>query len=81
MVTLNTRQLRASLPRIVGQVRRGAHFLVLYRSHPAFRIVPVDSTDAPTGSVAEDSLFHAAPVGRSRDGKSACDHDAVLYGS
>lgn len=34
--TINAKELRASLPRIVERVRRGERFTVLYRSRPAF---------------------------------------------
>ena len=40
--TINAKQLRASLPEVVEKVRRGARFTVLYRSRPAFQVVPVD---------------------------------------
>jgi len=39
---INTKQLRASLSRIVERVRRGERFTVLYRNRPALRIVPPD---------------------------------------
>ena len=78
--TINTKQLRASLPKLVQRIRKGARFTVLYRSRPAFRIVPVDAGPEPEGSIRKDSLYHAKPVGRSSDGRSAADHDAVLYG-
>ncbi len=39
--TINAKELRARLPEPVRRVRRGERFTVLYRSRPAFRIVPV----------------------------------------
>lgn len=78
--TINAKQLRASLPSIVGRVRKGARFTVFYRSRAAFQIVPVDDAAATASPLAEDPLFGAAAVGRSTDGRSAADHDAVLYG-
>ena len=80
--TINAKQLRASLPETVRRVRRGEHFTVLYRSRPAFRIVPVD--EAPEGSLpslADDPLYRATALGRSADGNVARDHDAILYGT
>lgn len=78
-IHINAKQLRASLPEVVRRVRKGARFTVIYRSRPAFQIVPVDDAGeldaAPTG----DSLYHASAVGRSRDGRTADDHDEVLY--
>jgi hypothetical protein len=71
--------LPASLPAIVGKVRRGARFTVLYRSRPAFQAVPVDVSPEIVGDLASDSLYHAKPIGRSTDGRSAADHDSLLY--
>ncbi|MDO8677506.1 MAG: hypothetical protein Q7R30_02935 [Acidobacteriota bacterium] len=78
--TINAKRLRATLPDVVSRVRKGARFTVLYRSRPAFRIVPVDSDAAPTTDLAEDTLYRAGPVGRSRDGRTSVDHDDVIYG-
>jgi prevent-host-death family protein len=77
--TINAKELRASLPRIVARVRKGARYTVIYRSRPAFRIVPVDepATEVP---LEDDPLYRAGPVGRSRDGRTAADHDADIYG-
>ena len=77
---INAKELRRRLPEVVGRVKKGARFTVLYRSHPAFEIVPVDAASIPQGEVAEDSLYRAPALGKSRDGLSARDHDAVLYG-
>lgn len=79
-VTINAKQLRASLPKLVERVRKGARFTVLYRSRPAFQIVPVDESAATASPLADDPLYGASAVGRSTDGRSARDHDAVLYG-
>ncbi len=76
---INAKELRASLPAIVGKVRRGARFTVLYRSQPAFQVVPVDSNTETPGDLASDSLYRAKAVGRSTDGLSAADHDSLLY--
>jgi antitoxin (DNA-binding transcriptional repressor) of toxin-antitoxin stability system len=78
-VTINTKQLRASLPKLVERVRRGARFTVIYRSRPAFQIVPVDATEAARTPLEADPLYRARPVGRSSDGRSASEHDAILY--
>ena len=79
-VSINAKRLRASLPEVVERVRKGTRFTVIYRSRPAFQIVPVDHADHPPTSLADESLYKAAAVGRSRDGRVAADHDAVLYG-
>ena len=78
--TINAKELRASLPKLVDRVRKGARFTVIYRSRPAFQIVPVDETAAPLSKLESDSLYHAGPVGRSADGRTAAEHDTVLYG-
>jgi len=80
-LTINAKELRASLPKLVERVRQGARFTVLYRSRRAFQIVPVDDLDAPRGALKSDSLYRAKAVGRSVDTRAAADHDALLYGS
>jgi prevent-host-death family protein len=77
---ISTKELRASLPKVVRRVLRGERITVLYRSRPAFRIVPVDEPDTQPVPLEADPLYRAHPVGRSRDGRQAVDHDAVLYG-
>lgn len=77
---INTKELRASLPKIVQDVRRGKKFTVLHRSRPAFRIVPVDDVDRVSYPLQKDPIYHAGPIGASSDGLSAADHDSVLYG-
>lgn len=78
--TINAKTLRASLPRIVESVRKGARYSVLYRSRPAFLIVPIDDTAPRSKAPAGDSLYRAKAVGRSRDGHASTDHDTLLYG-
>ena len=79
--TINVKELRADLPEIVRRVRRGERFVVLYRSRPAFRLVPVGESEAERGPVADEPLYHAEAVGSSTDGLTARDHDAILYGT
>lgn len=80
-VTINAKQLRRTLPDVVGRVRKGERFTVIYRSRPAFRIVPIDDVEPAAGELSDDPLYKAKAVGRSRDGRAAADHDATLYGS
>ena len=40
-VSINAKRLRGSLPEVVQRVRKGTRFTVIYRSRPAFQIVPV----------------------------------------
>ncbi|HRZ37799.1 MAG TPA: hypothetical protein P5534_15730 [Candidatus Paceibacterota bacterium] len=76
---INAKELRASLPDVVERVRRGARFTVLYRSRPAFQVIPVGATGAPRGKVDDEPLYRAKPLGRSTDHRSAADHDDLLY--
>ncbi|MBA4386586.1 MAG: hypothetical protein C0404_01315 [Verrucomicrobia bacterium] len=77
--TIGTKELRLRLGDVVRRVGRGNRFTVLYRSRPAFDIVPVGGESAMTGSIDTDSLYRANPVGRSADGKAARRHDEALY--
>ena len=77
---INAKELRSTLPQVVRKVRRGMRFTVLYRSRPAFQVVPVDALENPKGELGEDPLYRAKPLGQSTDGRSAADHDALLYG-
>lgn len=76
--TINAKELRASLPKIVGRIRRGERFTVLYRSRPAFRIVPIDD-QVDLGPLEEDPLYRAPALFRSGTGTLSKDIDAVLY--
>ncbi len=76
---ITTKELRATLPTVVERVRRGARFTVVYRSRPAFQLVPVDDASRPVGEIASDSLYRAPALGRSTDGRTAADHDRLLY--
>ena len=46
-VSINAKRLRASLPDVVERVRKGTRFTVIYRSRPAFQIVPVNEAEQP----------------------------------
>ncbi len=77
---INAKKLRASLPKVVDGVRRGTRFTVLYRSRPAFQIVPVDDLGEAPDRLESDPLYRAKAVGRSSDRRRAADHDDVIYG-
>lgn len=76
---ITTKELRATLPTVVERVRRGNRYTVVYRSRPAFHLIPVEENSAPRSAITEDPLYRAAPLGRSTDGRSAADHDRQLY--
>ena len=76
---INAKELRASLPKVVEKVRRGARYTVLYRSRPAFQLVPIDAAAGALGDLKDDPLYHAKPLGHSTDGRRAADHDSILY--
>ena len=78
-VPINAKRLRATLPDVVEQVRKGTRFTVIYRSRPAFQIVPVHDSSQPVDPLADDPLYRAGAVGSSTDGRTAADHDADLY--
>jgi antitoxin (DNA-binding transcriptional repressor) of toxin-antitoxin stability system len=80
-VHINAKRLRASLPDVVERVRKGTRFTVIYRSRPAFQIVPVNDAEHMDMALTDDPLYRAPAVGRSKDGHAAADHDALLYGS
>ena len=78
-VSINAKRLRASLPDVVERVRKGTRFTVIYRSRPAFQIVPVDDEGSAPISLADDTLYRAQPVGSSNDGRTSVEHDAIVY--
>lgn len=78
-LTINAKELRASLPRLVERVRKGAKFTVIYRSRPAFQILPINESSPSPAPLESDPLYRAKPLGRSTDGRTAADHDADLY--
>ena len=79
-ITINAKELRASLPRIVERVRKGERFTVLYRSRPALRLVPVSDEALGSTPLDDDPLYRGKAVGASSDGLSSQDHDRTLYG-
>ena len=76
---INAKELRATLPAVVESVRKGARYTVVYRSRPAFQLIPVEDSAASVGDAASDPLYRAAALGRSTDGRAAADHDQLLY--
>jgi len=76
---INAKELRASLPAVVRKVRRGVRYTVVYRSRPAFQLIPVEDLSMPTSDLAGDPLYHAVALGHSTDGGTAADHDRLLY--
>jgi prevent-host-death family protein len=80
MTTISAKELRTHLGDVVSKVRHGGRFTVLYRSRPAFDIVPVGESTIREGPPDEDSLYRAGPVGSSVSGDVARNHDEELYG-
>jgi prevent-host-death family protein len=76
---INAKQLRERLKDVVEKVRHGEKFTVLYRSRPAFDIVPVGTPSVESVPLESDSLYRAAPVGSSDSGDAAVTHDELLY--
>jgi antitoxin (DNA-binding transcriptional repressor) of toxin-antitoxin stability system len=79
--TITAKQLRTSLPEVVRRIAQGETFTVVYRSRPAFQMVPVDaSVGAGPPALDEEPLYGAPAVGESTDGRTSHEHDDVLYG-
>ena len=64
-ITINAKEVRRRFPKLVERVRKGARFTVLYRSRPAFQIVPVDESSAPVTRCEINPLYRAKAVGSS----------------
>ena len=78
--TINAKQMRAGLPDLVKRVGKGETFTILYRSRPAFKIVPVnDRLTADLPPLENDPLYMASPVGESGMKNLAIEHDRHLY--
>ena len=76
---ISAKQLRERLQDVVKKVRHGERFTVLYRSRPAFDIVPVGNPPIDLIPLESDSLYQAPAVGSSESGNVAAGHDEVLY--
>ena len=76
---INAKQLRGRLQDVVEKVKHGGRFTVLYRSRPAFDIVPVGNPPIESAPLELDPLYRALPVGSSKAGDAAARHDEVLY--
>lgn len=59
-VPINAKRLRGSLPDVVERVRKGTRFTVIYRSRPAFQIVPVNDADQAPAALSDDPLYRGA---------------------
>ena len=79
-VSINAKRLRGSLPEVVERVGKGVRYTVIYRSRPAFQIVPIHDAEHAPAPLADDPLYRAGAIGRSADGRTAADHDTLLYG-
>lgn len=77
---INTRTLRTQLGQILGRVRKGERFTIAYRRRPVCQIVPLEERGFATKGLEDDPVYRAGPVGKSKDGKTAADHDEFLYG-
>ncbi|MCE2484257.1 MAG: type II toxin-antitoxin system prevent-host-death family antitoxin [Desulfurellaceae bacterium] len=76
---ISAKQLRGRLQDVVKKVRQGERFTVLYRSRPAFDIVPVGNPSLDSTPLESDPLYQAPAVGASESGDAATRHDEVLY--
>lgn len=58
---INAKELRQRLPEVVEQVGRGVRFTVLYRSRPAFDIVPAETATLVREPADAAAAYAAAP--------------------
>lgn len=65
---------------MVRRVQKGVRFTVIYRSRPAFQIIPLGDAEQAPVPLEEDPLFQAETISASRDGRGASEHDELLYG-
>lgn len=80
-VLINVKELRNTMAEIIEGARRGRKYTVLYRSRPAFRIVPADDqTPARDIDFEQDPLYRISALGSSAEGNLAEKHDEIIYG-
>ncbi len=78
-VPMNAKRLRGSLPDVVERVRKGTRFTVVYRSRPAFQIVPVDDAERGDVALTGDSLYRARSEASPQTAeKDRCSVDCVV---
>jgi len=80
-IVINAKELRQILGKVVEAVRAGRRYTVLYRSRPAFRIVPIG--EQPTRELCpleQDPLYQMGALGHSGDPSVADRHDEIIYG-
>ena len=65
---INAKQLWERLKDVVENVKHGRRYTVLYRSRPAFDIVPVGGPSTNPVPLESDPLYQAPPVGSSASG-------------
>jgi prevent-host-death family protein len=79
-IVINAKELRQLLKDVVEAVRAGKSYTVLYRSRPAFRIVPVKKRPSrKMCPLEQDPLYEAGPLFDSGTGDVGRRHDEILY--
>ena len=79
-IVINAKELRQLLKEVVDAVRAGKSYTVLYRSRPAFRIVPLEERPSrKTCPLEQDPLYKAGPLFDSGTGDVGRRHDEILY--
>jgi antitoxin (DNA-binding transcriptional repressor) of toxin-antitoxin stability system len=76
---ISAKILRKNLAKILKQAAQGSLFTIVYRSRPLCRIGPVDASSRERVDLEKEPLYGAGPLGRSTDGKTAADHDELIY--
>ena len=77
---IHAKTLRTRLAEIMKRVQKGERFTVLYRSRPVCRITPADRVLEAESALEEDPIYQSESLSCSKDGKTAADHDEILYG-
>ena len=76
---ITAKQLWEQLQDVVEKVQHGERFTVLYRSRPAFGIVPVGNPPLDSTPLEPDPLYQTPAVGASESGDAATRHNEMLY--
>ena len=77
---ISAKILRQNLAKILKQAARGDNFTIVYRSRPLCQIGPIGALSRERVDLDKEPLYRAGPLGRSADGKTAADHDELIYG-
>jgi antitoxin (DNA-binding transcriptional repressor) of toxin-antitoxin stability system len=81
MQTIDAETLPGELQQLFERAHHGEQFTILHHHRPICQIVPIARSERELGRLEDDPLYGAPALGRTTDGKTAADHDAILYGA